>query len=54
VRFAVLWSLSKVADKSSAEAKKALADQIELDKTKPPMKPLVEEMRAVQAEIAQK
>jgi HEAT repeat protein len=51
VRFAVLWSLSRVADKSSAEAMKALAAQIELDKTKPPFKALVEEMRAVQAEI---
>ncbi len=51
VRFAVLWSLSRVADKSAGDAKKALLDQIELDKTKPPFKPLVEEMRAVLAEI---
>jgi HEAT repeat protein len=54
IRIAVLWSLSKVGDKSSTEARKALADQIDLDKTKPPMKAVVEEMRAVQAEIGQK
>jgi HEAT repeat protein len=54
VRFAVLWAVGRNADKSSTDAKKALADQIEVDKTKPPMKPLVEEMRAVQAQIGQK
>jgi HEAT repeat protein len=54
IRIAVLWAISNVANKGSAEVRKALAEQIDLDKTKPPMKAIVEEMRAVQAEIAQR
>jgi HEAT repeat protein len=54
VRFAVLFGIGKIADKGSADAIKALDAQIETDRTKPPMKPLVEEMRAVRAEIASK
>ncbi len=54
VRFAVLFGLGKIADKSSGDAVKALDAQIENDRTKPPMKPLVEEMRAVRAEISSK
>jgi len=54
IRQAVLFGISKVADKSSPEALKALDAQIENDKTKPPMRPLVEEMRAVRAEITSK
>ncbi|MDB4968227.1 MAG: lyase domain protein repeat-containing protein [Myxococcales bacterium] len=54
VRFAVLFGIAKIADKSSTEAKKALDAQIEVDRTKPPMRPLVEEMRAVRAEINSK
>jgi HEAT repeat protein len=54
VRQAVLFSLGKVADKSNDDVKKALDAQIEIDRTKPPMRPLVEEMRAVKAEINSK
>jgi HEAT repeat protein len=54
VRYAVLFGIGKIADKSSAEAIKALDAQIENDRTKPPMRPLVEEMRAVRAEITTK
>ncbi|MGZ3429530.1 MAG: HEAT repeat domain-containing protein, partial [Polyangia bacterium] len=46
VRYAVLFGIGKIADKSSADAVKALDAQIETDRTKPPMRPLVEEMRA--------
>jgi len=49
VRLAVLFAIQKINDKSSAEAKKALEAQIELDKTKPPIKALVDEMRATLA-----
>jgi HEAT repeat protein len=52
IRLAVLFALSRSADKSCADCKKALMDQIELDRTKPPMRPIVEEMKAVEAEIA--
>jgi HEAT repeat protein len=51
VRFAVLFALGKVADKTADNVKKALEAQIELDKTKPPLRPIVDEMRAVLAEI---
>jgi HEAT repeat protein len=51
VRQAVIFALGKVADKSSTDAKKALDMQIELDRTKPPLRPVVEEMRAVRAQI---
>jgi HEAT repeat protein len=54
VRYAVLFGIGKIADKSSADAVKALDAQIETDRTKPPMRPLVEEMRAVRAEITSK
>lgn len=54
VRQAILLSISRVADKSNDDVKKALDKQIEIDRTKPPMKPLVEEMRAVRAEINSK
>jgi HEAT repeat protein len=54
VRYAVLFGIGKIANKSSADAVKALDAQIEIDRTKPPMRPLVEEMRAVRAEINSK
>ena len=54
VRQAVLFAIGKVADKSNDDAKKALDAQIDIDRTKPPMRPIVEEMRAVRAEIASK
>jgi HEAT repeat protein len=50
VRLAVLFALGKTG-KGSAEAKKALEVQIEADKTKPPKRGLVEEMRATLAMI---
>jgi HEAT repeat protein len=52
VRQAILFAIGKVADKSSDDARKALDAQIDIDKTKPPFRPLVEEMRAVRAEIS--
>jgi HEAT repeat protein len=54
VRQAVLFAIGNVAGKSDDVAKKALDAQIEVDRTKPPMRPLVEEMRAVRAEINSK
>ncbi|HEX4461082.1 MAG TPA: HEAT repeat domain-containing protein, partial [Polyangia bacterium] len=54
VRIAVLFAIGKIADKTSAEATKALDAQIEIDRSKPPMRPLVEEMRAVKAMISSK
>jgi hypothetical protein len=51
VRLAVLYGIARLADKSSAAAQKALDQQIDVDSTKPPFRPLVEEMRAVRAEI---
>jgi HEAT repeat protein len=51
VRLAVLFGIARIADKSSAAAQKALDQQIDVDSTKPPFRPLVEEMRAVRAEI---
>ena len=47
-------AIGKVADKTSAEATKALDAQIETDRSKPPLRPLVEEMRAVKAMISSK
>ena len=52
VRMAVLFAVGKVADKTSDDAKKALDAQIDIDKTKPPFRPIVEEMRAVRAVIS--
>jgi HEAT repeat protein len=52
VRFAVLFGIGKIADKSATETLKALEEQIDLDKGKPPIKPLVDEMRAVASAIA--
>jgi HEAT repeat protein len=54
VRFAVLFGIGKIADKKDEAVRKALDAQIDLDRTKPPMRPLVEEMRAVRAEINSK
>jgi hypothetical protein len=54
IRMAVLFALGKQGDKSCEGCKKALDAQIEIDKTKPPMRPIVEEMRAVLAEISNK
>ncbi len=51
VRQAVLFGIGRIADKSSGDATKALDAQIEIDRTKPPMRALVQEMRAVRAEI---
>ena len=42
----------KDIEKRMSDAVHALEQQIEIDKTKPPIKPLVEEMRAVLAEIS--
>ena len=38
VRQAVLFGIGKIGDKSSADAIKALDAQIEIDRTKPPMR----------------
>jgi HEAT repeat protein len=54
IRMAVLFALGKQADKSCKSCIEKLGAQIEIDKTKPPMKPIVEEMRAVLAEISNK
>ncbi len=54
VRQAVLFGIGKIADKASPDAIKALDAQIDIDRTKPPMRALVEEMRAVRAEINSK
>ena len=54
VRFAVLYGIGRIADKSSPGVKEALDAQISVDSTKPPMRPLVDEMRAVRAEINSK
>ncbi len=51
VRMAVLFGVGKIADKTSSDTVHALEQQIDIDRTKPPIKPLVEEMRAVLAEI---
>ena len=54
VRLAVLFGIGKIGDKSSGDATKALDAQIDNDRTKPPMRALVEEMRAVRAQINSK
>ncbi len=53
-RFAVLFSLTRVAGKDDKDALKAIDDQIEIDKTKPPLLPLVDEMRVTQAIVLQR
>lgn len=53
IRQAVLFGVGKVGA-GSPEAAKALDAQIEVDRTKPPMRAIVEEMRAVRAEIGSK
>ena len=52
VRMAVLFALSRVADKTCVEVRKALDDQIALDETKPPMRPIVHEMLALRMMIS--
>lgn len=52
VRVAVLFAIGRVASKTDSTAQAALDAQIDLDRTKPPFRALVEEMRAVRAEIA--
>ncbi len=55
VRLAVLHSIGTVAEKGSAETIKALEAQIELDRTKPPpLRDLVNEMRALKAYLESK
>jgi HEAT repeat protein len=52
VRMTVLFGIAHNGDKSAADCKAALEKQIEIDKTKPPLKPIVDEMRAVLAQIS--
>ncbi|HXU67964.1 MAG TPA: HEAT repeat domain-containing protein [Polyangia bacterium] len=52
VRQAVLFAIGKIGDKTSTDAIKGLEAQIEIDRTKPPMRALVEEMRATLAMIS--
>ena len=54
VRLAVMYSVGKVATAADAEVRKALDAQIEVDRTKPPLRGLVEEMRALAAILANK
>ena len=54
VRLALLHSLGKVADKGSADVIKALDAQIEIDRTKPTMREVVNEMRALKAYLESK
>ena len=51
VRMAVLFGLSRLADKSCADCRKVLDDQITLDSTKPPLRGIVDEMIATRAGI---
>jgi HEAT repeat protein len=51
VRQAVLFGIGKIGDKTSTDAIKALDAQIANDSTKPPMRALVQEMRAVRAMV---
>ncbi|MCS6913316.1 MAG: HEAT repeat domain-containing protein [Myxococcales bacterium] len=51
-RFAVLFSLTRLANKNDQGVLQALYDQIEIDKTKPPLMPLVDEMRVTAAIIS--
>jgi hypothetical protein len=53
-RFAVLFSLTRVAGKDDKDALKAIDDQMEIDRTKPPLLPLVDEMRVTRAIIQQR
>jgi HEAT repeat protein len=52
VRMTVLFGIAHYGDKTSKECIDALEKQIEIDKTKPPLKPLVDEMRATLAQIS--
>ncbi len=54
VRFAVLYGIARTGDASCAECKKALTDQIDIDRGKSNLAPLVDEMRAVIAELGHK
>ena len=49
VRMALLFALSRVADKSDEELLKTLDAQIALDESKPPMRGIVDEMVALRA-----
>lgn len=51
-RFAVLFALTRVANKNDKDVQKALADQIDRDKTKEPLRVLVDEMYVTQAIIS--
>jgi hypothetical protein len=51
-RFTVMFALTRVANKGDKDVQKAVADQIEIDKSKPPLLPLVEEMRVTLAIIS--
>jgi HEAT repeat protein len=51
VRQAVLFGIGKIGDKTSTDTIKTLDAQILNDSTKPPMRALVQEMRAVRAMI---
>ena len=52
VRMTVLFGLSHSCEKGCKDGRAALEKQIEVDRTKPPMKPLVDEMKAVLAAIS--
>jgi HEAT repeat protein len=52
VRMTILFGISHYGDKTSKECMDALEKQIELDKTKPPLKGVVDEMRATLAQIS--
>jgi HEAT repeat protein len=52
VRMTVLFGIAHYGDKSSKECIDALEKQIEIDRTKPPLKPIVDEMRATLAQIS--
>ena len=52
VRMTVLFGIAHSGDKSNKDCIGALEKQIETDHTKPPLKPIVDEMRAVLAEIS--
>lgn len=54
VRLAVMYSVGKIATSADAELRKALDAQIEIDRTKPPLRGLVEEMRALAAVVGNK
>lgn len=53
-RFAVLFALTRVAGKGDQGVLKAIEDQIDIDRTKPPLLPLVDEMRVTSAIISQR